>query len=305
MKRAISRRAASSVPRRAAAALQRHAHQPVGARRIRTQIMIDLVDFAAQAEDDRRRNVRMHQHAAQRAPQLIDIGADGVSAAFAVRKGHNAIDIRRQRLRPHSSRDRFRRMRRAVAGRHHRDVVPRAHAAVLARVAREKCGHGASGSGIRNSPWREIRSRGSTPRTRDCACGCAARHRSGPWRARSPGRSATPFRPAAMARSATLCPAGMASRSQHRQGRRCAVRLPAGSGTRAIATLSEGCRWMAEFSAVGSFGDFEQHLGPYLSRFNSPSGHFGVDVQTAAGGMDPEAVAFVRDAEYRPARRPR
>src|SRR5437868_6770097 len=29
--------------------------------------------------------------------------------------------------------------------------------------------------------------------------------------------------------------------------------LPGASATRATATLSEGCRWIAEFSAVGSF----------------------------------------------------
>ena len=36
--------------------------------------MVDLVHFAAQAEDDRGRNVRMHEHAAEGAAELVDIG---------------------------------------------------------------------------------------------------------------------------------------------------------------------------------------------------------------------------------------
>ena len=38
----------------------------------------------------------MHQHAAQRPPQLVDIGSERMPAAFAVRERHHAIDIRRQ-----------------------------------------------------------------------------------------------------------------------------------------------------------------------------------------------------------------
>src|ERR1035441_1101008 len=57
--------------------------------------------------------------------------------------------------------------------------------------------------------------------------------------------------PAAMSQSATLCPAGMASRV--RTGRPSTLSsVPAGRATRAMATLSVGCRWIAEFPALGT-----------------------------------------------------
>ena len=80
----------------------------------------------------------------------------------------------RQRLAVEALRDQLRRMRGAVAGRHHGDVVARAHAAVLARVA-EKCRHllaAASGSGI--VAGREFVVASPALRTPGCACGCAA-----------------------------------------------------------------------------------------------------------------------------------
>ena len=80
---------------------------------IAPQIMIDLIDLAAQAENQRRRNIRMSEHALERALQLFGIRADGMAAAFAVRERHDAIDIFRQR----SHRQNFRRSTRPYAPR--------------------------------------------------------------------------------------------------------------------------------------------------------------------------------------------
>ena len=110
---------------------------------VRAQVVIDLVDLAAQAEDEGGRDIGMHQHAAEGAPQLIHIGAEGVAAAFAVREGDHAIDIGRQCLAFVAARDQFRGVRGAVAGGHDGDVVARADAAVLALVAEEGGGIGA------------------------------------------------------------------------------------------------------------------------------------------------------------------
>ena len=74
---------------------------------------------------------------AKRAPQLLGIRPDGVPAAFAVRKRDHAIDVGGQGFAFEAARDQFGGVRGAVAGRHHRDIVARAHAAVLARIAHE------------------------------------------------------------------------------------------------------------------------------------------------------------------------
>ena len=48
--------------------------------------MIDLIDFATQAENYRGRDVRMVEHALQRALQLLRIWADGLRAAVSMGK---------------------------------------------------------------------------------------------------------------------------------------------------------------------------------------------------------------------------
>src|SRR5271157_3347807 len=53
-----------------------------------------------------------------------------------------------------------------------------------------------------------------------------------------------------MAATATLCPAGMASRATTRTPSTTSA-VPGEMGTRATATLSAGFRWMAKFSGVG------------------------------------------------------
>ena len=135
MKRAISRRAASVAPRVPPLPCSVSPASRSTARTARTQVVVDLVILAPQPQDDCRRNVRMHQDAAQRAAQLVHIGPHGVAAAVAVREGHHAIHSRRQRLALVAPRDPFRRVRRTIAGGHHGDVVSRADPPVLAQVA--------------------------------------------------------------------------------------------------------------------------------------------------------------------------
>ena len=118
--------------------LQRHAHQAIRPRRSRAQIMIDLIHFAAQAENHRRRNVRMIQHAGQRAPQLRQVRPRRLSAAVAMRKRDHSVDAFGQRSLVVTGRDPFRRMRRAIAGRDHRNIVARPGASVLARISHER-----------------------------------------------------------------------------------------------------------------------------------------------------------------------
>ena len=129
-------------------------------------------------------------------------------------------------------------MRRAIAGRHHRDVVARAHAAVLARVALK--------SGLGPRARRQRRFRGGklviaapVPRTADCGCGRGGRPRLSRPPARWIGRSAPPWCPRGYARSAILWPAGMAS-SATTLVPSTRNSAPAAMGTRATATLSCG-----------------------------------------------------------------
>ncbi len=117
---------------RAAGILQRHADQAIGARSARAQIMIDLIHFAAQPENDRRRNIRMIQDAAKRAPELRQIGAGRLSASIAMRERDHSVDACGQRGFVVARRDPFGGVRGAVAGGDHGDVVARAGAAVLA-----------------------------------------------------------------------------------------------------------------------------------------------------------------------------
>ncbi len=122
----------------AAARLQRHADKARAARRVRSEVMINLIHFAAQPQNDRCRNIRMRQHAGERAAELVRIGADGVTAAFAVREGYHAIDIRRELLIVKTSCDQLGRVRRAVAGRHYSDVIARARSPVFAQISAKR-----------------------------------------------------------------------------------------------------------------------------------------------------------------------
>src|ERR1035437_6401936 len=98
-----------------------------------------------------------------------------------------------------------------------------------------------------------------------------------------------------MSQSANLWPAGMASRV--RTGRPSTrSSAPAGRGTRAMATLSVGCRWMAEFSALGTLV-ISTSIGALSFQIQFAVGNFGMDVQAAVDGMDPDAIAIARDGD--------
>src|ERR1039457_793188 len=87
-----------------------------------------------------------------------------------------------------------------------------------------------------------------------------------------------------MSQRATLWPAGMASRVRTgRLSTRSSV--PAGRGTRAIATLSVGCRWMAEFSALGTLL-ISTSIGTLSFQIQFAVGNFGMDVEAAIHGID-------------------
>ena len=121
----------------AAARLHRHAHQAPGARPCIAQVMIDLVALAAQPQNHGGGNIGMLEHSTERAPELIDIGVARVAAAFPVREGHHAIHIRRQRFARVAAGNQLGGMGGAVGRRHHRDIVPRAGATVVAQIAEE------------------------------------------------------------------------------------------------------------------------------------------------------------------------
>src|ERR1017187_4245310 len=98
-----------------------------------------------------------------------------------------------------------------------------------------------------------------------------------------------------MSQRATLWPAGMASRVRTgRPSTRSSV--PAGRGTRAIATLSVGCRWMAEFSALGTLV-ISTSIGSLSFQIQFAIGNVGVNVQAALDGMDPHTLAIARDGD--------
>ena len=122
----------------AARLLQRKPVQVVCLRqrvRLAAQVVTDLVHFATQPQNQRCRNVWMMEHARQRALQLLGIGPDRVSAAFAVGKGDNAIHIRRQRFSIEAASDLLSRMRSAITGRDDCDVVARPHSPIRAAVS--------------------------------------------------------------------------------------------------------------------------------------------------------------------------
>ena len=166
-------------------------------------------------------------------------------------KRHHAIDVRRQRFAVEAGGDQLGGMRGAVAGGHHRDVVARAHAAVFALIAEEgRHRRGARRAG--RSRRREIRSRTSVLRTRRCACGVAARLDGALARGRSPGRSAARSRPPRSRERHLVAGGNRRPRTVIVAAVDAQIVWPGESGTRATATLSVGCRWIAEFSAVGS-----------------------------------------------------
>ena len=56
---------------------------------------IDL--FIRMSGGDIARQIRMDEDAAEGAAQLVNVGTEGVTAAFAMRKRHDAIDVGGQR----------------------------------------------------------------------------------------------------------------------------------------------------------------------------------------------------------------
>src|ERR1039457_303113 len=98
-----------------------------------------------------------------------------------------------------------------------------------------------------------------------------------------------------MSQSATLCPAGMASRV--RTGRPSTLSsVPAGRATRAMATLSVGCRWIAEFPALGTLV-ISISIGSLSLQIHFATRNVGMDVQPAIHGMDTDAIAIARDGD--------
>src|SRR5579872_248274 len=97
--------------------------------------MIDLIDFAAKPEDNRRPDIGMIQYAGERASELPVIGTVAShAAAFAMRECDHAIHVRRHWLLLEALRDQLRDVRRAVAGSHHCDIVACARPPILALV---------------------------------------------------------------------------------------------------------------------------------------------------------------------------
>src|ERR1017187_6092252 len=72
--------------------------------------------------------------------------------------------------------------------------------------------------------------------------------------------------------------------------------VPAGRGTRAMATLSVGCRWMAEFAALGTWL-ISTSIGALPFQIQFAVGNSGMDVQAAIHRMDPDALAIARDGD--------
>ncbi len=82
----------------------------------------------------------MIQHACDRPPELIHVGTEHVPATVPVGKRHHPVDAIRQWFARITRGDQLGRMSRTVAGRHHRDVIPRTGTAVLARIAEKPGG---------------------------------------------------------------------------------------------------------------------------------------------------------------------
>ena len=79
----------------------------------------------------------MIQHSGQRSAKLVGIGSNRHAAAFAVRECDDAVDAVRQRIAFKTGGDQLGSVRGAIAGGHHRDVVPRARAPVFALKTEE------------------------------------------------------------------------------------------------------------------------------------------------------------------------
>src|ERR1017187_9325606 len=100
-----------------------------------------------------------------------------------------------------------------------------------------------------------------------------------------------------MSQRATLWPAGMASRVRTgRPSTRSSV--PAGRGTPAIGTLSGGCRGMAGVSAFGTLL-VSASIGTLSFQIQFAVGNFGMDVEAAIHGMDPDTIAIAWNGDLR------
>ena len=119
------------------------------------QVMRDLVGLTAQPDNDGGTHVGVRQHAGQSSAQLLGVGTDGMPAALAVRKRHNAIDVGRQGFTRVAGGNRGHGVRGAIGSGHYGDVVARAGAAIFPGIA-EKRGDFARRNGQRTLVRGEI-----------------------------------------------------------------------------------------------------------------------------------------------------
>jgi hypothetical protein len=73
--------------------LERESKDPVRRGIPDAEVVLNLVDLAAESHNQGGRDVRMVQNSRERPFQLFGIGANRMAAAVAVRKGCNSIDI--------------------------------------------------------------------------------------------------------------------------------------------------------------------------------------------------------------------
>src|ERR1700758_3203561 len=98
------------------------------------KIVADLIHLTAEPQDQRRRNVWMVQYATQGTLQLLGIGTDGHSAAFAVWKRDHSVYVCRKRFVLEAMGDQLRGVCGAVAGSDYRDIVSHADPAIRTAV---------------------------------------------------------------------------------------------------------------------------------------------------------------------------
>ncbi len=104
------------------------------------EIVTDLVRFAPKTQNQRGRYVGVVENARKCPLELIEIRTHRHRTAFAMRESNHAVDVFREFLICEAVRDQLGRVRGAIAGRHHRNVVARAHSPVSAPVAEKRSG---------------------------------------------------------------------------------------------------------------------------------------------------------------------
>src|ERR1039457_5032639 len=96
-----------------------------------------------------------------------------------------------------------------------------------------------------------------------------------------------------MLRKATLCPGGIASTVTRRMPS-TSNSVPGAMATRAIATLSVGCRWMAEFSAVGNFAISSSIISTMSSDCGQGKQHRAIQSRERKRAVAGTRLKFVR-----------